>query len=55
MGFIGVRLSSRGKDCVSSGCGTYSIEDNTIQYSAAVIIYYNTLQPMFSPKPFNCS
>ena len=33
MGFIGVRLSTTGKDFVSSGRGTYFIEYNAIQYS----------------------
>ena len=34
MGFIGVvRLSTKGKDFVSLGCGTYFIEYNTIQYT----------------------
>ena len=38
MGFIGARLSSKGKDFVSLGCGTYFIEYNTVlqyvQYSS---------------------
>ena len=37
------------KDFVLLGCGTYFIEDNTIQYSTAVILYYNSLHPMFLP------
>ena len=41
MGFIGKDL----------GCGTYFIEDNAIQYSTVVIIYYSTLHPMFTPDP----
>ena len=39
MDFIGVRLSTNGKDFVPLGCGTYFIEYNTVQYSTVVIIY----------------
>ena len=43
------------KEFVSLGCVTYFIEENTIQYSnTVVIIYYNTLQPMFPLNPFDC-
>ena len=37
------------KDFVFLGCGTYFIEDNTIQYSTVVIIYHTILHPMFTP------
>ena len=49
MSFIGVRLSIKG--FVLLGCGTNFIEDNTIPYSTVVIIYDNTLHPMFTPDP----
>ena len=43
------------KDFVLLGYGTYFIEDNTIQYSTVVIIYDNTLHPLFTPDPCDCS
>ena len=56
MGFIEVRLSTKRNDFVSLNCGTYFMEDNTVQYSTTVVITYdNTLQPMFPPNPFECS
>ena len=42
MGFKGVRLRTKGNDFALLGCGPYFIE-------------YNTLQPMFPSKPFDCS
>ena len=43
------------KDFGLLGCGTYFIEDNAIQYSTIVIIYDNTLHPMFTPDPCDYS
>ena len=43
------------KGYVLLGCGTYFLEDNTIKYSTVVIIYDNTLHPMFTHDPCDCS
>ena len=53
--FKGVRLSIKRKDFVLLGCGTYFIEDNTLQYSTVVILYDNTSHPLFTPDPCDYS
>ena len=55
MSFVGARLSMKGRILFLLGCGTHFIEDNTKQYSPVVIIYDNTLHPMFTPDPCDYS
>ena len=46
------------EDFVLLGCGTYFIEDNTIQYSikvVVIIIYNNALHPLFTHDPCDYS
>ena len=54
MSFMGVTSHKR-KDFVLLGCVTYFIEDNTVQYSAVVMIYDTTLHPMYTPDPCDSS
>ena len=54
LSFIGVRLSINGRILfywVVAHTLNIIIKDNTIQYSTVVIIFNNTLHPMFTPDP----
>ena len=49
IGFKGVRLCIKGRICFIGLWYILYIEDNTTQYSTVVIIYDNTLHPLFTP------
>ena len=53
--FYRVKTWHEMKDFVLLRCGTYFIEDNTIQYSTVEIIYHNILHPLFTPDPCDYS